>query len=68
MALRPAAILGLYLSDSILQMEAKGQLKEEMRRVLKDDTLEAKLIPSFGVGCQRLIPDTGYLEVRFLNR
>ena len=35
-----------------------------MRNVLRDDLLEAKLIPPFGVGCQRLIPDVGYLEVR----
>ena len=40
-------------------------MTEEMRNVLRDDVLEAKLILPFGVGCQRLIPDVGYLEVRF---
>lgn len=68
MPLRLAVTLGVYLSDSILQMQAKAQATEEMRKVLRDEMLEAKLIPSFGVGCKRLIPDVGYLEVRFLDR
>lgn len=68
MPLRLAVTLGVYLSDSILQMQAKAQATEEMRKVLRDEMLEAKLIPSFGVGCKRLIPDVGYLEVRFLTR
>ena len=68
MTLRPAGILGLYLSDSILQRETKAQLTEEMRKALRDDILEAKLIPTFGVGCRRLIPDVGYLEVCSLHR
>ena len=34
-----------------------------MRRVLKvKPELEAKLIPSFGVGCRRITPGVGYLE------
>lgn len=68
MSLKLALTLGVYLSDSILQMQAKTQVTEEMRKVLKDEILEAKLIPSYGVGCKRLIPDVGYLEVRFLNK
>ncbi len=55
----------MYLSDSILQRQARAQVTEEMRKVIRDDLLEAKLIPPFGIGCQRLIPDVGYLEVRF---
>lgn len=68
MSLKLALTLGVYLSDSILQMQAKTQVTEEMRKVLKDEILEAELIPSYGVGCKRLIPDVGYLEVRFLNK
>lgn len=59
------SIFSLYLADSPLQKISKVQLEKVMRDTLNDEVLEDALIPDFGVGCRRLNPDTGYLEVRY---
>jgi hypothetical protein len=40
------------------------ELEKIMRNTLNNAALEDVLIPDFGVGCRRLNPDTGYLEVK----
>lgn len=53
----------MYLRDSILQDQTKLYLASEMKKQLNDRALEEKLIPSHSVGCRRLTPGVGFLEV-----
>lgn len=46
-----------------LQAELKSTLAITMKSALQNEELEAALIPEWDVGCRRLAPDTGYLEV-----
>lgn len=46
-----------------LQAELKSTLALTMKSALQNEELEAALIPEWDVGCRRLAPDTGYLEV-----
>lgn len=57
----------LYLADSPLQKISKIELENSMRSILGDTDLEEALIPSWGVGCRRLNPDIGYLQVRMIQ-
>jgi hypothetical protein len=39
-----------------------------MKGALQNEELEDALIPDWDVGCRRLAPDTGYLEVHRFAR
>ncbi len=56
-------VTGLYLQNSMLQDELKLDLMSEMKKKLPDEVLQEKLIPSHSIGCRRLTPGVGYLEV-----
>jgi hypothetical protein len=55
----------LYLRDTKLQIELKEMLTRSMKDALKNEKIEAALIPGWDVGCRRLAPDTGYLTVSY---
>jgi hypothetical protein len=40
-------------------------LTRSMKDALKNEKIEAALIPGWDVGCRRLAPDTGYLTVSY---
>ncbi|KAF7507823.1 hypothetical protein GJ744_010124 [Endocarpon pusillum] len=50
------SIFSVYLRDSSLQAECRALLSSEMKKVLQDETMEKKLIPTFFVGCKRVVP------------
>lgn len=53
----------LYIRGTKLQAELKSTLEQTMKAALHNEELEAALIPKWDVGCRRLAPDTGYLQV-----
>lgn len=58
------SIFSMYLRDSILQKQCKALLESEMKKILADDQeAEEKLIPSFAVGCKRVVP-SGFRYLR----
>lgn len=56
------SMFGLYLKDTTIQHEMRQNMVKQMKSKLQDDSLEQKLIPSWGVGCRRLTPGINYLE------
>lgn len=57
-------VLVAYLRNTKVQHDAKNRLTLAMQQALQKSELDAsKLIPDFAVGCRRLTPSTGYLEV-----
>jgi len=57
------SIFTMYMKGTVLQQQCVELLSSETRRILGNDEMADKLIPSFAVGCKRVIP-TGskYLE------
>ena len=41
----------------------KARCINEMKQILQNDDLAEKFIPTYSVGCSRLTPSPGYLEV-----
>ncbi|KAI9811858.1 MAG: hypothetical protein M1827_005209 [Pycnora praestabilis] len=56
------SMFGLYLKDTQVQNDMRKSMIDQMKTKLKDDDLEKKLIPTWGVGCRRLTPGIKYLE------
>lgn len=54
---------GIYLQDSRLQKMLKARCINEMKQILQNDDLAENFIPTYSVGCSRLTPSPGYLEV-----
>lgn len=50
----------MYMKGSILQEQARKLLETEMRKLLVDPEMQAKLVPDFPVGCKRILP-SGYI-------
>ena len=55
--------LGVYIADSPLQKISVDIWTDYMRRALSSSSLEQTIIPDWAVGCRRLTPGVGYLEV-----
>jgi cation diffusion facilitator CzcD-associated flavoprotein CzcO len=57
------SIFGLYLQNHEIQNSMRETFTEQMKNKLKrNEWLQEKLIPQWGVGCRRLTPGIGYLE------
>ncbi|KAK4932062.1 hypothetical protein LTR66_016000, partial [Elasticomyces elasticus] len=56
------SMFGLYLKNTQIQNDMKINMVNQMKTKLKDNFLEQKLIPTWGVGCRRLTPGINYLE------
>ncbi|KAF8226820.1 FAD/NAD(P)-binding domain-containing protein [Tricholoma matsutake] len=52
----------VFKTDTEVQSLTRSAMHAQMRDKLRNDDLEAKLIPQFGVGCRRLTPGVNYLE------
>ncbi|ERF71610.1 hypothetical protein EPUS_00599 [Endocarpon pusillum Z07020] len=50
------SIFSVYLRDSVLQAQSRELLQSQMKKILNNEYLEEKLIPSFAVGCKRVVP------------
>lgn len=48
------SMFGLYLKNTQIQNDMKINMQTQMKEKLKDNFLEQKLIPTWGVGCRRL--------------
>lgn len=55
--------LGVYLRDTEIQIKAKDKYSTLMRKALEGSSLEHKMVPEWAIGCRRLTPGPGYLEV-----
>jgi hypothetical protein len=56
----------MYLRDIVLQDQCRELLKSVMEKAFQDDEMEKRLIPTFSVGCKRVVPSGfRYLQVRF---
>jgi cation diffusion facilitator CzcD-associated flavoprotein CzcO len=52
----------IYIANTQLQRETEVYMRQAMSEKLANKELEAKLIPSWKVGCRRPTPGVGYLE------
>lgn len=52
----------IYIANTKLQRETEVYMKHAMSEKLANKELEAKLLPSWKVGCRRPTPGVGYLE------
>lgn len=57
------SIFSVYLRGSILQQQCKSLLTSEMKKIVEDKESQERLIPSFAVGCKRVIP-SGFKYLR----
>ncbi|CAK4031912.1 FAD NAD(P)-binding domain-containing [Lecanosticta acicola] len=53
---------GLFLKNSTTNNSTQDYMVQQMKEKLQDESLAAKLIPEWAVGCRRLTPGVGYLE------
>ena len=56
------SMFGVYLKNTQIQNEMKANMVSQMKDKLRNQFLEEKLIPQWGVGCRRLTPGIDYLE------
>ncbi|KAL8658972.1 MAG: hypothetical protein Q9202_007332 [Teloschistes flavicans] len=52
----------VFLKDSKLQQESAKTFTEYMRERIADRKLDEHLIPTWGIGCRRIVPSNKYLE------
>lgn len=52
----------IYVANTKLQQDTEVYMRQAMSKKLSNKELEAKLVPSWKVGCRRPTPGVGYLE------
>ncbi|RAK71285.1 flavin-containing monooxygenase [Aspergillus fijiensis CBS 313.89] len=61
------SIFTMYLRDTVLQRQSRELLESVMRKGLPKEEMQRRLIPTFAVGCKRVVP-SGFRYLETLSK